>query len=285
MLEKEKFDAIDTYQSFTRHYTILKEVLAAKVPVFIEKLLAISVQSGKKIIEEIEKANTWVMVGYHKRNDPAVIYAKRKIEEFKESNEIGKMKYVRITMPPGDWIAGSFKELIKTEEGIPFEYDPVPRDMDKQTYEFYLSFINYYIHQVNLLQYLLGENYRVRYADKSKVLMVVESESGIPGIIEMAPYSTTTGWHEKATVYFERGFIEISLPAPLAHNTSGKLNIYIDRNEPEKRKIFLPAMDAMYRQALNFVRSVKEVEKPACIAQEALEDLEVALEYVRLVCR
>ncbi|HOK55706.1 MAG TPA: Gfo/Idh/MocA family oxidoreductase, partial [bacterium] len=148
MIEKEDFDGIVASQPFTRHYVILKEILKAKRPVFIEKPLASSVEIGEKILEIIEKSGTWVMVGYHKRSDPASIYVKKLIDEFKKTGEIGKLRYVRITMPPGDWIAGGFKDLIITDEKLPenIEYDPKPKNMDEFEFKEYVDFVNYYIH-------------------------------------------------------------------------------------------------------------------------------------------
>ncbi|MCM8816179.1 MAG: Gfo/Idh/MocA family oxidoreductase [Candidatus Omnitrophica bacterium] len=283
LLENEEFDAIVASQPFTRHLVVLKELLRAEKPIFIEKPLAGSVETGEKIIEEIKKARTWVMVGYHKRNDPAVIYAKEKIERFKKTHEIGNLKYIRITMPPGDWIAGGFRDLIRTEEKIELDYDPAPSDMDRKTFEFYLGFVNYYIHQVNLMRFLLGEPYKIKYAEKSGVLMAVESQSGIPGVIEMAPYTTSLDWQENSLVCFEKGFIEISLPAPLVQNRAGRVKIYKDIPEPETIIPQLLPVSAMYQQAVNFVLSVMGKATPACLAEEALEDLKAAQTYVRMI--
>ena len=43
--------------------------------------------------------------------------------------------------------------------------------MDEATCDQYVTFVNYYIHQVNLLRYLLGEPYQVTYADPAGVLL------------------------------------------------------------------------------------------------------------------
>ena len=40
----------------------------------------------------------------------------------------------------------------------------------------YFGFVNYYIHQVNLLRYLLGEPYRVTFADRGGVLLAAKVE-------------------------------------------------------------------------------------------------------------
>jgi predicted dehydrogenase len=285
MVKNEEFDGIVASQPFTRHYVILKEILKAKKPVFIEKPLASSVEIGEKIIEIIKEAKTWVMVGYHKRSDPASIYVKNLVDEFKNSKEIGKLKYIRITMPPGDWIAGGFRDLIKTDEKLPenIEYDPKPENMNEDEFKEYIDFVNYYIHQVNFMRFILDEDYRVKFADKTKVLMVIESNSGIPGIIEMAPYTTSIEWEEKILICFEKGYIELSLPAPLASNRPGKVKIYKDTPNPQTIIPQFPWISAMYQQALNFIKAIKGEIKPPTLAEEALKDLKVAEEYLTLL--
>ena len=54
----------------------------------------------------------------------------------------------------------------------------MPDYFDKSTGDAYNAFVNYYIHQVNAMRFLLGEPYKVTFADKSGVLMAVESTSG-----------------------------------------------------------------------------------------------------------
>ncbi|MCM8767126.1 MAG: Gfo/Idh/MocA family oxidoreductase [Candidatus Omnitrophica bacterium] len=285
LIEKEDFDGIVASQPFTRHYVILKEILKAKKPVFIEKPLASSVEIGEKILEMVKKAKTFLMVGYHKRSDLASIYVKNLVDKFKNSEEIGKLKYIRITMPPGDWIQGGFKDLITTDEKLPenIEFDPKPENINEEDFREYIDFVNYYIHQVNFMRFLFGEDYKVKFADKSKILMVVESNSGIPGIIEMAPYKTSFTWEEKILICFEYGYIELSLPAPLASNISGKVKIYKDKPTPQTIIPQFPPISAMYQQSINFIKAIKGEIKPPVDAEEALKDLKIAKEYFDLL--
>ena len=91
-------------------------------------------------------------------------------------------------MPPGDWIAGGFNDLLpETHQRITplrqpsFQRDPAPQPTwTRRPTPNTRAFVNYYIHQVNLLRYLLGESYRVSYADPAKVLLIAHSESGVP---------------------------------------------------------------------------------------------------------
>ena len=188
-------------------------------------------------------------------------------------------------MPAGDWGANGFMELIRGEDPIPdLEREPAPSDMDAKTLREYVSFVNYYIHQVNLVRYFLGESLRVTYADPSGVLLAGVSESGVACAIEMSPYKTTVDWQESILVAFERGYISVSLPAPLAQNRPGRVEVYGDPGKgktPMFSRPQLPWIHAMRQQAMNFVAAVQGKRKPMCGAEEALEDLRLARDYIR----
>jgi predicted dehydrogenase len=262
-------------------------LLKAGVPIFTEKPLAASVAVGEDIVNCVAESGTFMMVGYHKRSDPATMYAKQTIDALKESGELGALRYVRILMPAGDWVAQGFAEMIREEEAeLPsLERDPGPSDMDEATYKEYMVFVNYYIHQVNLMRHLLGEAYEPSYAEPSGVLFAGQSESGIACTIEMSPYQTTIDWQEHALVCFEKGWVRIDLPAPLACNRPGRVTIYRDPGKgatPVREEPTLPWVHAMRQQARNFVAAVKGEMEPLTTAGEALEDLKVAREYIRL---
>ena len=285
MLENEELDGVVASQPLDRHGILVPDILQAGVPIFTEKPLAASVEVGERIVQAVGASGTWHMVGYHKRSDPATMVAKAEIDRLKGSDELGSMTYVRILMPAGDWIAGGFNDLIRHDGPYPdLERNPPAPDMDEAAYKAYTTFVNYYIHQVNLLRHLLGEPYTVAHADPSGVLFVGQSESGIPCTIEMSPYRTTIDWQESALVCFERGYVKIDLPAPLASNRPGRVDILRDPGagaSPETVVPQLPWVHAMRQQAINFVAAVKA--KPPCEALEALEDLRVARDYVRLL--
>ena len=287
MLAKEKVDAIVASQQFTRHGIVVTEVAKAGVPIFTEKPIAASVAVGERIVAAVAAAKTWLMVGYHKRSDPATEYARKTITELKQSGELGKMKYVRISMPPGDWIAAGWTDNLATDDVMPpLVLDPKPQDMDEETTKLYEAFVNYYIHQVNLLRFLVGEPYTVSYADPAKVLFIAHSASGVPCTIEMAAYSTSIDWQETALVGFEHGYVKLSLPAPLAHNRAGTGEILKDPGKgatPVTLHPQMPWVHAMRNQALNFIKAVRGEAPAPCLAPEALADIKIARDYIRLL--
>jgi predicted dehydrogenase len=287
MLAHEELDGIVASQPFTRHGTLISELAQAGIPIFTEKPLAGSIEQGERILAALAQGGSWHMVGYHKRSDPATMYAKAEIERLQATGELGKLKYVRILMPAGDWVASGFNDLLGSDDPAPaLEWDPAASDMDKATNDQYIGFVNYYIHQVNLMRHLLGEAYAVTYADPSGVVLVAQSAGGVAGTIEMSPFTTSVEWLESALVCFEHGYVKLELPAPLASNRPGRVEILRDPGNgatPETLIPTLPWIHAMRQQAINFVRAIKGDIAPLCTAQEAIEDLKVARQYIQLI--
>jgi len=286
MLAAERLDGIVASQPFNRHGVLLPELIEAGIPIFIEKPLSSTLESGEAIVRKLQGSKSWIMVGYHKRSDPASMFAKQEIEKLKASGELGRMKYVRILMPAGDWVANGFWDLVNEgDSAAKLEVEPPPTDMDATAYGHYMSFVNYYIHQVNLMRYFLGEPYDVVHADPSGVLLVGRSRSGIACVIEMSPYTTTVDWQESALVAFEHGYVKVELPAPLAMNRPGRVEIFKDPGKgamPQTIIPQLPWIHAMRSQAANFIAAIRGERQAPCLAQEALEDLRVARQYLKL---
>ena len=286
MLAAEKLDGVVASQPFTRHAVLLPEIYPAVRHVFTEKPLALSVEAGEKLAAAAAEAGCVHMVGYHKRSDPATMYARKLIDELKASGELGALRYVRIVMPAGDWVAEGFTGLIRTDEKAEgLAWEPPPAGMDEATAKEYGSFVNYYIHQVNLMRHLLGEPYRVTYAERSGVLLAVAGESGVAGAIEMTPYRTTVAWEETALVAFEKGYVHLRLFAPLTMHRAGEVEVHRDPGGgavPERTAPSLPWVHAMRQQAINFVQVCQGAAAPPCDAAEAVEDLKMARDYVRM---
>jgi len=107
MLADPDIDAVVAAQSFDNHVNIVCDVLNAGKHILTEKPLCVYPQNGKVLVECALKNKKIHMVANHKRSDPATEYALKVIRSWKASGEMGKMNYIRITMPPGDWIGGA----------------------------------------------------------------------------------------------------------------------------------------------------------------------------------
>ena len=279
-------DALVVIQPFTRHGSLIPRLLAYGKPILTEKPIAGSIAQGEAIVAAMHRHHTWMMVGYHKRSDPATMHAKAHITRLVETKELGNMTYIRILMPAGDWIANGFNQNVwSAAPEAALAEDPPAADMDAPTNAAYWEFVNYYIHQVNLMRHLLGEDWRATYAAPSGHLLVGESVSGVTCSIEMSPYHTTVDWQESALVCFERGWVKLELPAPLAFNRPGRVEIMRDPGngaQPTTESPHLPWVHAMWQQAQHFVDAVAGHRAPVCTAEEALADIVLARDYIRL---
>lgn len=285
LLKNESLDAIVACLQFRHHATILPDLYPRIKNIFTEKPLAIAVETAETLATAAKRENCSHMVSYHKRSDLAIRFARKKMTEWQQSEKMGNLKYIRILMPAGDWIANGFTGVIASDEPVPeITPEPEPAEFSADAARDYVSFVNYYIHQVNLMHFLLAEPYRVTFAEKRGVVMNIESQSGVPGIIEMTPYQTTVAWEEELLVAFEKGYIKIKLPAPVARHRAGLVEVYEDSGEATPMRYFptLPWEDAMRQQARNFLRVCRGEIPPPCSAHEAVADLKIAREYIHL---
>ena len=272
----DEIDGIVASQPFDRHVQVLPTLLAAGIPLLSEKPLAASIADGRKLLDVVATHQTDYYLAYHKRSDPAVRFGCDHVESWRQSGLVGQQRYVRLTMPPGDWIANGFSALLHSAEPKPSA--PMAREGDQP----FIEFINYYIHQVNLMRLLIGADYRVLSADPAGLTMTVQGANGVIGLLEMAPWQTTSAWQEQAMVCFDRGWVKIDLPAPLAHHRPGRVRIFEDPGgrTAELREPVLPWVHAMRQQAAYFVAACRGESTPLCTAQEGLRDLCIAEDYL-----
>jgi len=287
MLAKEKLDGLVAIQQYSTHGQVLPDRVKANRRILIEKPLARSFQVGLSIYKSIETTQSRLFVAYHKRSDPATLYARNQAAAWKSSGEMGAMRYVRVTMPPGSWDVCGFSTLIRTDEPYPeLKTDPDADGMDEATARELNRFVNYYIHQLNLIRHLLGEDYSLSYADPAGVVIVGHSQSGVPVTLEMQPYRTTLDWQETALIAFEKGWIKLELPAPLAIDRPGQVTVFIDTEKgaaPMTIVPQLPWVHAMRQQASFFLKAIGGEPTPLCEVGEALLDLRLAQQYIEVM--
>lgn len=280
LLSGATVDACVAAQPYKRHKYIVPDILESGHHLFTEKPLAVTAGTGDHLATLAEEQDLIHMVGYHKRSDPAMEHAKTVVDKWRETESFGALRYVRVTMPNGDWIGGAPDPITTDEEPPEGLTEGQPEHFDEKTAERYDQFINYYIHQINALRFFLG-SIHLTFGDDSGRLLVVENESGTTGVLERAPYRTSDDWQESILIGFDRGYIEVNLPAPLASQESGTVEIMNDDDGTSTRRPTMPPKSAMRRQAENFVAAVRGDRTPPCSSREAVEDLRIADAYFR----
>lgn len=285
----DSFDAIIHVNQFQFHGGVVPQLLAAGKPLLTEKPLAHSPDVGRQIVAAARATGTPHYLAYHKRCDHATIAARRLMDQWIDSGAFGRLRYVRIAMPPGDWVAAGFTHLLRSDEPLPAAVpDPAPANMTDSEFRHYTRLVNYYVHQVNLLRHLLGD-YAVTQADPSGTLLVARSlprpgVEPVPAVIEMGTHRTHVDWQESVFIAFEQAWLRIDLPAPLAVNRPGRLTIFRDQQPLAGETVIpdLPWTHAMRQQAAYFVQAVRGEPTPLATSDDGLSDLLTLDQYLRL---
>ena len=286
LLESEELDAIVAPQRYTHHAALLPELYPHVRHLFTEKPLALGAETGDRLVGLAREAGCVHMLGYQRRSDPATRAAKRTVEAWKESGEVGALRYLRICYTDGDWIANAHAALIDAGEQPPTAEgeEPPPELADEEAAWALSTGVDQLVHPLNLIRHFLGERYDVSFVHPSGRLLVFESESGIPATIEVSPYRLTVGFDEELLVAFDRGYVRLR-PAPsLALRRAGTLELYRDPgfdSAPERIAPELPWIDPQQAQAADFLRVCRGEAAPPTDATEAALDLHLVEDIVR----
>ena len=284
MLEKAQLDAVVAIMDFKVHYAVVPDILEKGLPLLTEKPICVSYETGKQLVKQAEEKDIIYQVAYMKRCDPGTRFVKERIAEWKQSREFGTLNYVRVTMPPGDWIFG-MDPPINRGDRVSYNSqkdEPVPSWMTDEQAKVYMILISYYGHQVNLICYLLDEDYAVEYVDPTGKILVARSKSGIPIVLEMATYEVVNEWHEFYEVFFDKGKIKLSLPAPLARQHAGEVEIYKNKGKNSLyQKPVIVQKWSMLEQARFFIDAVRNKKRSISPASDAVKDLAIGEGYVK----
>ncbi len=287
LLTSEKLDGIVAVQRYLHHRALLPELYSGVSHLFTEKPLALGAAEGDRLVRLARKNGCVHMLGYQRRSDPATREAKRTVDAWKTSGEMGALRYLRICYSDGDWIANAHAALIDAgEEPHPFPAEEPPPQLagDDEAMWALSKAADSLCHPLNLLRHFLDERYRLVFVHVSGRLLAFESDSGVPATIEVAPYRLTVEFDEEVLVAFERGYVRLR-PAPsLALNRPGTLEIYRDPGSgarPERIRPLLPWIDPMQAQAADFLRVCRGDAGPPTDAAEGAEDLHLVADIVR----
>ncbi|MBN1942435.1 MAG: Gfo/Idh/MocA family oxidoreductase [Phycisphaerae bacterium] len=288
MLETEKLDGVAVIQPFNRHAVLLPEIYQRVKNVITEKPLAVSVSAGEALAQAASQAGCRHMVGYHKLSDPATIYVKETMNQWRQSGQMGKLRYIRmlVSMPVRNWGCNGFIGVLNAGDPRPTGLDTEPplSGMSEEAAKEYMNIVNNFIHQINLMHHFLDESYSVVHVDKTGVLIAVQSASGVPAVFELEPYRTTVQWDESILIAFEKGYIKLTLPTPMAENRAGTVELYTDPGDgqtPQRTFPTLPWVGAMRQQAIHFIKVCKGEMAPPCDAAQAVRDLNVVEDCIQ----
>lgn len=259
LLADPDVQAVAMSAAFSVQGELAREALEAGKDVFVEKPMAVSVAQADLILEAAERSGKRLMVGYMKRYDPGNELVRAKIDGFKASGELGAITYARNHGYGGDWIAGLDVTVDTTDEPMPEATTLRPEWLPERFLRPYISYLQQYTHNVNLLRFLLdaGDEVEVRAVDLDDdgyTGVVVLNVAGTRAVLETGQISHYR-WDEHTQVYFRDGWVKTWAPPLLLRQVPAEVEIYkAGADQMFSRPIPKPAWDWSYkREAEHFV--------------------------------
>lgn len=257
------------------HVPLSLELVAAGIHVLVEKPISTSIESGKALIEAAKKANVQLLVGHHRRFNPYLLAAKKVVDD----GSLGQVIAVQ-----GTWCLRKDNEYFN---GI--------GEWRRSGSTGGVVLINF-IHEVDLLQYILGPIAFVSTLQTKKTrefeaeegaAILLRFESGVVGTFILSdatpsPWNFEGGTGENPMIPHVQpeaaagGFYRImgskaSLSVSDLTRWSGIWTGELKREELEVEKEKVP----FDLQMQHFVDVVAGTAKPNCTGEEALRAMVV----------
>ncbi len=263
MLADPDVDAIAVSAAFAVQGNIARDALLAGKDVFMEKPMAISLVQADAIIDAEHRSGKRLMVGYMKRYDAGNELVKATIDELRQSGELGAITYVRNHGFCGDWIGGLDVPMDTTDEPLPTAAVHGPDWLPPEFLTQYLSYLQQYTHNLNLLRWLLdaGDNVSVRVVDLNDDAytgVAILDMAGTRVVLETGSISHYR-WDEHTQVYFRHGWVQTWAPPLLLKQVPADVEIYRGGKEQTfSRPVPQPAWTWSYkREAEHFIQCIR----------------------------
>ncbi len=257
-------EAVAVSADYALQGEIARDALLAGKDVFMEKPMAVSLEQADRLLAAARATGARLMVGYMKRYDAGNELAKRYIDRFRESGELGAVTYVRNHGFCGDWISGLDAPMDVTDEPKPLAPRQSPTWLPAGEAPRYLGYLQQYTHNINLMRWFLDAEDRVRVrqvdldADGYTGIVVLDLD-GSRAVLESGKVSHYR-WDEHTQVYFEHGWVKTWAPPLLLRNAPAEVEVYRAGQDQEFiRPVPTPAWSWSYRrEAEHFVSAVRD---------------------------
>lgn len=289
MLAKADIDAVVAILPFSLNAEVVEDALNAGKHVITEKPQVNRSDKGRQLIDLAKKKGVVYQVGYMKRFDPGVRWAKQRIDQWKTGKAFGTALELRIWCAGGAW--QWFREPALNAGDQPAHYpsklEPKWDWMtdDVWSWKGHQGWTNYYSHQTNLARYLLGEDYTIEHARKTAGghFILCGTPSGTTVFLEFSTHFYNQ-WDEGFEVRFNRAKLTAKMPSPLAKRQIADVVAYEspENGESHEYRPVLPAIDGFASQARQFVACVRGEDQPWSPACDAVKEVEFSEQLMRI---
>lgn len=265
---------------------VVHDLLAAGKHVITEKPMGVRSADCREVAELAAARGLVYQVGYMKRHDGGVLLAKRMLDDLLATERLGELQFARVWCFGGGWTYG-IERPIRTDEPVPegvSEARPFPDFIPTDLHALFSRTINVDSHVTNLLRFLLGE-YDVEVAawrEGRTLVLQGWAQCGASCVFELGQISAPR-LHEGVEFYFAHGILRLESSPPMRRQSAARVVLHEMGDEP---RVVEPEVEpgwAFAAQARHFLASVRGEETPASPASDALRDVELAEDALRLV--
>ena len=288
MAENSEIDAFAVSAHFAAQGEIAGDLLRTGRPVFMEKPMAVSVIQAEAILDAAKTPGARLMLGYMKRYDAGNELVKATLDQFRSSGEAGPIVYARAHGFCGDWICGLDTPMETSDEPMPEAETIRPAWLPEAYAGPYISYLQQYAHNVNLLRFFLdaGDRVRVRTVDLDEdgyTGIVSFDMDGVRGVLESGRLDHHR-WDEHTQVYFQNGWVKTWAPPLLHKNLPAEVEIYRGGDEhsytrpiPRDRWSW-----AYHREAEHFIACVRNGDPFRSSGEDTLTDVRLFEDIYRI---
>lgn len=284
LAEDPDVEAVIASQPHLMNGFIALPLLKAGKHVFIEKPMAGSLVEAEEMAQAASDAGVKLMIGFMKRYDRGVNLAKQRLDATYKTRDLGETQLVNAWCMGGDWLR-NVKRPIMTEETVPPQPNFVPRNpewMSPPQQATFNTYMNIFAHNVNLVRYLFPEKLTVRGALLREGLLnqstILESGGVLVNLYGVSVQSEW--WLEKTEIYFERGWVRVNTPAPMAEQDAAQVEVYNGQTRATEILNGDPYW-AFRAQAEHFIACIKNDMTPCSNGEDCLEDMRLMEEVFR----
>ncbi len=286
VLDDAEIDAVALSADYAQQGEIAADLLKAGKHVFMEKPMAVSVAQAERMLASAQQGNARLMVAYMKRYDPGNRIVRRVIRQWKEEKSKGRLLFARSHGFCGNWIAElDTTRMIHTNEPIhPTSADSLLPQWLPATYRnSYVSYLQQYTHNVNLLRFLLDIDHR----DQVQVHKVDLDDDGYSGTVTLQLDGTRCviesgrtnfhSWDEHTQVYFEGGWIRTWPKGLFVQPQYSEVEIY-EGGEPAGYQYPVPQPASVWHyreEAVHFLSCLKTGIPFESSGEDALLDVTI----------
>ncbi len=277
LLEDGNLDAVVAIVRREHTASVALDVLTKGIPLFTEKPMAPTLEQGEMLVRQANKNRCLYSTGFMRRHDEGVKIAKALLDELVATNELGDVLFFRCyCFGGGDYC--NISGHTKTSEPqprhliLPIAPEWLPQTLEKE----YESFLNVFVHDVNLIRYLVNHTPAVTHVDYRENSGSICFDFGnFPGVFEFAHLDTTRYWEEGVEIVFTNGRLVLELTPAFLRNQPACVKLYKEKSNGTTEMVN-PRGDwtwAFKRQAQAFVDNLLNGTESLASGADSLEDL------------